>query len=207
MYKFRDFNYREPNIVFKILVIGDGASGKSSILYRYCDNTFYSNYISTIGVDFKIKHLEVNKKYVKLQIWDTAGQERFKSITTAYYRGVNGILLIYDVTNRESFDNIKLWINSIGLYAPSDVFIVLIGNKSDSTKRNVKIEEGIALANELKIPFLETSAKDNINIDNAFQLLIDKLTYEINDPLLTIPHMEIVKVEEKSIFQKWCNLF
>ena len=152
MYKNRDFNYKEPNLIFKILMIGDGASGKSSILYRYCDNTFYSNYISTIGVDFKIKNLEINNNNIKLQIWDTAGQERFKAITTAYYRGVDGILLIYDVSNRQSFDNIKNWIKSIDLNASPDVFIILVGNKSDSTKRNVKIEEGIELANELNIP-------------------------------------------------------
>ena len=206
MYRYRAPLYTEPDFTFKILVIGDGTSGKSSILHRYVDNTFYHNYISTIGVDFKIKMLNICDKLIKLQIWDTAGQERFKSITTAYYRGVNGIILTYDVSNRETFDNIDKWIDDINKFAPPDVLILLVGNKSDTHKRQVKIEEGIEKANNLNIAFIETSAKDNINIEKAFDLLAEKLTLNQEDPLLSIPQLNKLVIEpEKSFFSKWCN--
>jgi len=209
MYRYRAPLYTEPDFTFKILVIGDGTSGKSSILHRYIDNSFYHNYISTIGVDFKIKVLNIFNKLIKLQIWDTAGQERFKAITTAYYRGVNGILLTYDVSNRETFDNIDNWINDINKFAPPDTLIVLVGNKSDSIKRKVTIEEGINKANELNIPFIETSAKDNINIEKAFDLLGEKLTASMEDPLLSVPQLNTLNNEsnniEKNFFSRWCN--
>lgn len=196
-----------PYFTFKILVIGDGTSGKSSILHRYIDNKFYHNYISTIGVDFKIKMLNISNKLIKFQIWDTAGQERFKAITTAYYRGVNGILLVYDVSNRETFNNIDIWIDDINKFAPPDVLILLVGNKSDTVKRQVKIEEGINKANELNIPFIETSAKDNINIKKAFDLLAEKLILNKEDPLLSIPQINnFDEIPEKSFFSKWCSI-
>jgi len=210
MNRFRDLNlnYKKPDCVYKILVVGDGTCGKSSILHRYVDSTFYPNYISTIGVDFKIKCIEVDNKNVKLQMWDTAGQERFRSITSVYYRGVNGILLVYDVSNRESFTNIKEWIKNIDMFAPNDAYIILVGNKSDTTHRKVKIDEGIELAKELNIPFIETSAKDNINIDKAFELIVEKLNNKFFDPLLTIPNApsEIVKIDEKNFIRKWCGI-
>jgi len=196
-----------PNFTFKILVIGDGTSGKSSILYRYIDNTFYHNYISTFGVDFKIKMLNINNIQIKFQIWDVAGLERFKAITTAYYRGVHGVLIVYDVSNRETFNNIDKWINNINKFAQQNVLILLVGNKSDSTNRQVKIEEGINKANELNIPFIETSAKDNINITKVFDLLAEKLTLNNTDPLVSIPQLNnLDDIPEKSILSKWCNI-
>jgi small GTP-binding protein len=207
MNRFRVSLQKEPDFTFKLLVIGDGTCGKSSILNRYIDNSFYQNYISTIGVDFKIKLVDINNKLVKFQIWDTAGQERFKSITTSYYRGVIGIMLIYDVSNKETFNNIDNWISDINKFAPPEVLIVLVGNKSDSNKRQVMIEEGINKANNLGIPFIETSAKDNINIEKPFEIIADKLSSNVLDPLLSIPQFESLTIQnEKSFLNKWCMI-
>merc|ERR1712139_25489 len=122
-----DYDY-----LFKLLLIGDSGVGKSCLLLRFADDTYTESYISTIGIDFKIRTLELDGKRVKLQIWDTAGQERFKTITTAYYRGAMGILLVYDVSEEKSFANINTWINAINQHASDSVNKVLLGNKADS---------------------------------------------------------------------------
>ena len=124
--------------------------GKSSVLLRYADDQFSSSFITTIGIDFKIKAIQLGDKKIKLQIWDTAGQERFKTITTAYYRGAMGILLVYDVTNRQSFLNVKSWMRQIEMHANENVNKVLIGNKADvpDAERTVTKTEGEALAAE-----------------------------------------------------------
>ena len=162
--------------IFKILLIGDSGTGKSNILLRYCDDYFCENFISTIGVDFKIKTLNVQDSIVKLQIWDTAGQERFSTITRNYYRHSDGIFIVYDVTNRASFDNISKWMKSIDENSNSNVVRYLIGNKSDlKQERCVSYEEGESLALRYGIGFLETSAKERINVDEVFQKLIEFL--------------------------------
>mmetsp|Transcript_4291 Transcript_4291/g.5919 ORF Transcript_4291/g.5919 Transcript_4291/m.5919 type:complete len:212 (-) Transcript_4291:292-927(-) len=154
----------------KALLIGDSSVGKSCLLLRYCDDFFQSARISTIGVDFKIKPLEIDEKKVKLQIWDTAGQERFRTMTTAYYRGADGILLIYDVTNRESFDNVSRWVEQIDQHAGTGCHRVLVANKSDlpPSQWKVSTEEGQELADQFKIPFFHTSAKTNIGVEEVF---------------------------------------
>ena len=116
------------DLLFKILLIGDSDVGKSCILFRFNDDEFNTTFISTIGIDFKTKTVEMDGKLIKLQQWDTAGQERFDTISTSYYRGANGIVLVYDVTNPKSFDNISKWVGNIKEHASEDVRIVLVGH-------------------------------------------------------------------------------
>jgi len=157
------------DLLFKLLLIGDSGVGKTCVLFRFSDDTFNTTFISTIGIDFKIKTVELQGKKIKLQIWDTAGQERFHTITTSYYRGANGILLVYDITNPKSFDNISKWLRNINEHASEDVERMLIGNKCDmEEKRMISKERGEKVAEENGIKFYETSAKDNVNIEHAF---------------------------------------
>mmetsp|Transcript_18964 Transcript_18964/g.21787 ORF Transcript_18964/g.21787 Transcript_18964/m.21787 type:complete len:123 (-) Transcript_18964:275-643(-) len=119
-----DYDY-----LFKILLIGNSGVGKSSLLLRFADDTFTDNFMPTIGVDFKIRTLEVDGKTIKLQIWDTAGQERFKTITSSYYKGAHGIIVVYDITDKESFKNIDTWMNEVEKHASDNVSRILCGNK------------------------------------------------------------------------------
>jgi Ras-related protein Rab-1A len=153
----------------EILIIGDSAVGKSCLLLQFSDQTFSENYVSTIGVDFKIRTLEVNGKQIKLQIWDTAGQERFQSITTNYYHGSHGIAIVYDITNRQSFDNLRRWVADVDRLGNPQVCRIIIGNKADlQEKRQVKRHEGQSFADNLGVPFLETSAKTSFNVREMF---------------------------------------
>ncbi|PPD69841.1 hypothetical protein GOBAR_DD33279 [Gossypium barbadense] len=147
--------------LFKLLLIGDSGVGKSCLLLRFADDSYTDSYISTIGVDFKIRTVEQDGETIKLQIfalwlnvrWDTAGQERFRTITSSYYRGAHGIIVVYDVTDQESFNNVKRWLNEIDRYASDNV------NKL------------LAFADEVGIPFMETSAKDSMNVEQAFMAM------------------------------------
>ena len=151
--------------------MGDAGVGKSSIILRYTKNEFNSQMVSSIGVDFKTKDLIVNNKKVKLQLWDTAGHERFRTITTSYYRGAHGIATVFDLTNRESFEHVEKWLEEINKYAKENVMRFLIGNKSDlANERQVSYEEVRALANKLNIYYVETSAKNNVNVSDFFQI-------------------------------------
>ncbi|KAG4111203.1 hypothetical protein ERO13_D13G092900v2 [Gossypium hirsutum] len=148
-----DYDY-----LIKLLLIGDSGVGKSCLLLRFSDGSFTTSFITTIGIDFKIRTIELDGKRIKLQIWDTAGQERFRTITTAYYRGAMGILLVYDVTDESSFNNIRNWIRNIEQHASDNVNKVLVGNKADmdESKRAVPTSKGQALADEYGIKFFET---------------------------------------------------
>ncbi|KAG6820560.1 hypothetical protein H0H93_015080 [Arthromyces matolae] len=159
----------EYDYLFKLLLIGDSGVGKSCLLLRFADDTYTESYISTIGVDFKIRTIELEGKTVKLQIWDTAGQERFRTITSSYYRGAHGIIVVYDVTDNETFTNVKQWLQEIDRYASEGVNKLLVGNKSDLTGKKV-VEYSVAkeFADQLGIPFLETSAKNATNVEQAF---------------------------------------
>ncbi|KAG6889711.1 hypothetical protein C0992_004340 [Termitomyces sp. T32_za158] len=159
----------EYDYLFKLLLIGDSGVGKSCLLLRFADDTYTESYISTIGVDFKIRTIELEGKTVKLQIWDTAGQERFRTITSSYYRGAHGIIVVYDVTDNETFTNVKQWLQEIDRYASEGVNKLLVGNKSDLTGKKV-VEYSVAkeFADQLSIPFLETSAKNATNVEQAF---------------------------------------
>merc|ERR1711934_1027626 len=149
------------DMLIKLLLIGDSGVGKSCLLCRYSDDVFNSNFITTIGIDFKIRTIELDGAKIKLQIWDTAGQERFRTITQAYYRGAMGILLVYDVADDKSFNNIRTWMRNIEQHANEQVVKILLGNKCDNTedKRMVTKQQGEDLAKEYGIQFFETSAK------------------------------------------------
>ncbi|XP_042405828.1 GTP-binding protein YPTM2 isoform X1 [Zingiber officinale] len=158
--------------LFKLLLIGDSGVGKSCLLLRFADDSYLESYISTIGVDFKIRTVEQDGKTIKLQIWDTAGQERFRTITSSYYRGAHGIIVVYDVTDQESFNNVKTWLNEIDRYASDNVNKLLVGNKSDLTANKVvSYETAKAFADEIGIPFIETSAKNATNVEQAFMAM------------------------------------
>lgn len=136
------------------------------------DDTYTESYISTIGVDFKIRTIELDGKTIKLQIWDTAGQERFRTITSSYYRGAHGIIVVYDVTDQESYANVKQWLQEIDRYASENVNKLLVGNKSDlTTKKVVDNTTAKEFADSLGIPFLETSAKNATNVEQAFMTM------------------------------------
>lgn len=157
------------DFLFKLLLIGDSGVGKSCLLLRFADDSYTESYISTIGVDFKIRTIELEGKTVKLQIWDTAGQERFRTITSSYYRGAHGIIVVYDVTDQDSFNNVKQWFQEIDRYATEGVNKLLVGNKSDIADKKV-VEYTVAkeFADSMGIPFLETSAKNSTNVEQAF---------------------------------------
>jgi Ras-related protein Rab-1A len=155
--------------LFKLLLIGDSGVGKSCLLLRFTDDTYTESYISTIGVDFKIRTIELDGKKIKLQIWDTAGQERFRTITSSYYRGAHGIIVVYDVTDQVSFNNVKQWLQEIDRYACESVNKLLVGNKCDlTTKKVVDSNTAKEFADGLGIPCLETSAKSATNVEEAF---------------------------------------
>merc|ERR1712100_913511 len=157
------------DLLIKLLLIGDSGVGKSCLLCRYSDDVFNSNFITTIGIDFKIRTIELDGAKIKLQIWDTAGQERFRTITQAYYRGAMGTLLVYDVTDDKSFNNIRTWMRNIEQHANEQVVKILLGNKCDMPdKKMVTWEQGNDLAKEYGIMFFETSAKTNVKVDEAF---------------------------------------
>mmetsp|Transcript_2473 Transcript_2473/g.7888 ORF Transcript_2473/g.7888 Transcript_2473/m.7888 type:complete len:219 (-) Transcript_2473:126-782(-) len=168
--------------LIKLLLIGDSGVGKSCLLLRFSDDSFTPSFITTIGIDFKIRTIELDGKRIKLQIWDTAGQERFRTITTAYYRGAMGILLVYDVTDEKSFANIRNWIRNIEQHATENVNKMLVGNKCDmADKRVVEPERGQALADEFNIKFMETSAKSSINVEEAFVMLATEIKKRLID--------------------------
>ena len=154
----------------KLLMIGDSGVGKTCLLLRYANDSFSPTFITTIGIDFKIKNVDIGGTKIKLQIWDTAGQERFRTITTSYFRGAQGILLVYDVTDRRSFESIRNWISQIQQHADVHVNKILVGNKCDMTdEKVVSTQEGENLAKEFGIPFAEVSAKNDINVDQSFK--------------------------------------
>ncbi|XP_016830645.2 ras-related protein Rab-26 isoform X1 [Cricetulus griseus] len=167
------------DVAFKVMLVGDSGVGKTCLLVRFKDGAFLAGtFISTVGIDFRNKVLDVDGMKVKLQIWDTAGQERFRSVTHAYYRDAHALLLLYDITNKDSFDNIQAWLTEIQEYAQQDVVLMLLGNKVDSTQeRVVKREDGEKLAKEYGLPFMETSAKTGLNVDLAFTAIAKELKH------------------------------
>jgi len=169
----------KPQIV-RLLTLGDSGSGKSSLLLRYTQNDFTDAYMPTIGIDFRLKTVELDGKVVKVQVWDTAGQERFRTITHNYYRGAHGIALVYDITSESSFNNIRKWVHDVHAYAESNVCVVLIGNKLDAeSKRAVPTERGAALADEFEVEFFECSAKNDTNVQQAFGALVARVVVRL----------------------------
>jgi len=167
----RDYDY-----LFKLVLIGDSGVGKSCLLLRFADDSFTDSYISTIGVDFRFRTVNIDMKTVKLQIWDTAGQERFRTITSAYYRGAHGIIMVYDVTNYESFEHVEEWLNEVNRHASESTLKLLVGNKADLMEdKKVKADEAEKFAETLGISFLETSAKNATNVEAAFLTMAKQL--------------------------------
>ncbi|KAF5282339.1 hypothetical protein FQR65_LT14328 [Abscondita terminalis] len=164
-------------ILHKTILLGDSGVGKTSLLVKFDTGKFQpGNFSATVGIGFTNKIVTVDNSRVKLQIWDTAGQERFRSVTHAYYRDAHALLLLYDVTNKASYDNIRAWLGEIREYAQDDVVIMLIGNKSDcGSDRIVRREDGERLAKEYNVAFMETSAKSGINVDLAFMAIAREL--------------------------------
>ncbi|GAB4852724.1 GTP-binding protein yptm2 [Ancistrocladus abbreviatus] len=190
--------------LFKLLLIGDSGVGKSCLLLRFADDSYVESYISTIGVDFKIRTVEQDGKTIKLQIWDTAGQERFRTITSSYYRGAHGIIIVYDVTDQQSFENVKQWLNEIDRYASDNVVKLLVGNKSDlSANKAVSYETAKAFADEIGIPFLETSAKNATNVEQAFMTMAAEIKKRVaSQPASSAARPTTVPLRGQPVAQK-----
>ena len=158
--------------IFKVLLLGNSNVGKSSLFLRFVDDIWNDTFVPTIGVDFKIKTFDIDEKRIKMQIWDTAGQERFKNIIASYYRGAHGILLIYDVTDKDSFKNLSNWLIEIEKNSSKNVLKVLIGNKTDlEEKRVISYNQAKEFADSYGLKYIETSAKKNLNVNEAFATL------------------------------------
>ncbi|XP_065852878.1 ras-related protein RABA5a [Euphorbia lathyris] len=167
---------KTEDYLFKVVLIGDSAVGKSNLLSRFARNEFYPNSKSTIGVEFQTQKLDINGKEVKAQIWDTAGQERFRAVTSAYYRGAVGALLVYDISRRQTFESVGKWLNELHTHSDMNVVTILIGNKSDlNDVREVPTGEGKALAEAQGLFFMETSALDSSNVSLAFQTVVKEI--------------------------------
>ena len=205
-YSFRDSN--DYDYLFKILLIGDSGVGKSSILHRFVDDLYTTTHISTIGVDFKIKTLELDGKIIKLQIWDTAGQERFRTITQSYYRGAHGIFVVFDLTHLESFRNIKYWIQEIEKYNNNSADIILIGNKSDipEHRKVSNCEINNFCSNFNNISYLETSALNNFNIEKMFIDISIKIRSRTNNIRQNKENIKHQKLYGKTIGTSKCCL-
>lgn len=172
--------------LFKFIVIGDTAVGKSCLLHRFIDNKFKKESTHTIGVEFGSKIIEVGGRNVKLQIWDTAGQERFRSVTRSYYRGAAGAILVYDITSRETYNHVTSWLSDARSLANKDIAIILVGNKADLPNREVTFLEASRFAQENDLMFLETSALSGEGVDGVFfqcaRSILSKIQSGILDP-------------------------
>eukprot|EP01089_Gocevia_fonbrunei_P013156 TRINITY_DN328_c0_g3_i3.p1 TRINITY_DN328_c0_g3~~TRINITY_DN328_c0_g3_i3.p1 ORF type:complete len:228 (-),score=53.27 TRINITY_DN328_c0_g3_i3:93-776(-) len=173
--KTSEFDY-----LFKILLLGSQGVGKSSLLARFADNEFVDNYKTTVGVDFKIRTIEIDNKTIKLQLWDTAGQERFKTVTNTYFRGAHGVIIVYDITDTHTFEQIEdCWLNEVEKNAPENVVLMMVGNKCDMSNRTVSVKRAKDFAKTKDALFLETSAKDATNVNKAFMMLADAIKERI----------------------------
>ncbi|KAI7747656.1 hypothetical protein M8C21_017525 [Ambrosia artemisiifolia] len=162
--------------VYKVVVIGDSAVGKTQVLSRFTRNEFCFDSKSTIGVEFQTRTLTIKSKVVKAQIWDTAGQERYRAVTSAYYRGALGAMLVYDITKRESFDHVARWVEELRAHADNSIVIALIGNKVDlEDKRAVPSEDAVEFAENQGLYFFETSALTGDNVEAAFFKLLEEI--------------------------------
>ncbi|KAF9678892.1 ras-related protein [Salix suchowensis] len=167
--------------VFKVVLIGDSAVGKSQMLARFARNEFSLDSKATIGVEFQTRTLVIDHKSVKAQIWDTAGQERYRAVTSAYYRGAVGAMLVYDITKRQTFDHIPRWLEELRSHADKNIVIILVGNKSDlEDQRAVPTEDAKEFAQKEGLFFLETSALQSTNVENAFMTVLTEIFNTVN---------------------------
>ncbi len=195
------------NYLMKFILIGNSGVGKSCILFQFLEDKFTNNIEPTIGIEFGTKNMKIKDKIVRLQIWDSAGQENYRSITRSYYRNTICTFLMYDITNRKSFEDIKLWLEEAKTYGNSSMYFILIGNKCELTdKREVPIEDGRNFAQENSMEFFETSAKENINVFKAFERVVLQIVRDIKNGKID-PYNESlgVKVGLNSIKQNYLN--
>ena len=193
--------------LYKILVLGDTSVGKSCLLLRFCDNSFQEAHLTTIGLDFRLKTINLkDDRKVKIQIWDTAGEDRFRSITRNYYKGAKGILLIFDVTEKETFTHVRDWIERIHEESPEGITICLVGNKIDMNEsRVISNEEGKKIADEFKIPYFETSAKSNIGVEEVFTYLVKEVdTIYMNEHKEEVGRKTVLNQKTKNKKKKCC---
>ena len=188
----------------KLLLIGDSSVGKTSLLLRYTDNSFSDKYIATIGVEFKSKDITLNNNTYKIHIWDTAGQERYKSITKNFYKHAEGIIFVYDITKKETFDNLKNWISNAE--NETNFKIIIVGNKLDmESNREVSIEKLKKLAEKKNCQYFETSAKKNINVETMFLSIINEMINNIKNTQDSITESTINLSNDKSIIENKKN--
>ncbi len=188
----------------QLLIIGNSSVGKTSLLVRYTTNNFNSNHIATLGIDYYTKDEKINDKFIRVKIWDTAGQERYKSLAYSFFRNAHGLILVYDVSNRESFEDLKSWINNIqSNLMNNEVNIVkmIVGNKID-LERVVMKEEGEKFAQENNYFYYESSAKDNINVEESFRLIVLKISETKTSSNSVLK--DNIKLEKKNQNQNVC---
>ena len=192
-------NVKGYNMIFKIVLIGDTSVGKTNILSKYLTDEFDAKSKATVGVEFGVKNFKIENNIVKVQIWDTAGEERYRSITNAYYKGAKGSLLVYDITNKKSFENVEKWISDLKANADEDISMILLGNKTDlEDKRVVSTEEGKNKAEFYNLTFMETSALNGNNIQEAFNELIMDVYKKNHELLENQAKVEIIR-DKKTI--------
>ena len=173
-------DYVAENYKIKIIVVGDSGVGKTNLINRFATDKFDTNSKATIGVEFVYKTLKIGKEVIKVEVWDTAGQERYRSITSSYYKGARGAIIVYDITNDDSFHNVESWMNEVVKKGKKDIQFLLLGNKSDLVNdRLVSEEKGIEKARELNMRLFEASALDKTNVNEAFNYLIKEIYLDV----------------------------
>ena len=181
-------------MIFKLIIIGDSTTGKTNILSKYLNNKFDRDSKSTIGMELGNKSFKIKNDTVNCQIWDTAGQERYRSMTKAYYQGALGAFIVYDITRRNTFENVENWMNDLRKCSDKKVTIILLGNKNDlENEREVKTEEGEMFAKNNDMAFMETSALNGTNIDMAFKSLVEEVYNKCHKEFESVTNVEIMK--------------
>lgn len=173
-------DYEQEDYKIKIIVVGDSGVGKTNLINRFASDKFDTNSKATIGVEFVYKTLKINKEVIKVEVWDTAGQERYKAITSSYYKGAKGAIIVYDITNEDSFNNVESWMNEVTKKGKTDMQFLLVGNKKDLINdRKVTEQKGIDKAKELNMNLFEASALEKTNVNEAFNYLVKEIYLNI----------------------------
>ena len=190
-------------MMFKVVLVGDSFVGKTNIMSKYLKNEFHEDSKATVGVEFGSRQFNIEGHVVKAQIWDTAGQERYKAITSAYYKGAKGAFIVYDITRKESFENVTKWAEQLKSTADKNLTIIIVGNKTDlEDQRQVTSEEGQNKANSLESAFIETSAASGSNLDKAFEMMINEVYKKCHEEMLAEGDVEIEGGEDINLAKK-----
>ena len=197
---------KKKSIEAKIITLGDSHVGKSSLIIKFIENKFTTNYISTVGFDLKCKTMKINDEEIKLILHDTAGQERFRSLASNYIKKANGVLLVYDISDKKSFENIGRWMEDIIEESGNKIPIVLVGNKCDlKQERVVKKEDGENMAKQYNLIFFETSCKDGDNVENCFKELTQQILERKKGRKKSIEAQKLEKIKIKKKKKDCCN--